>query len=53
MCQQRQLDYFTQRVMNHTFVHEDLKQMMKSYRYDSHPMGMLIGYREHQCTCYV
>jgi len=29
--------------MRHTYVHEDLKTMMKSFRYDSHPMGMLIS----------
>ncbi|MDQ3249085.1 MAG: citrate synthase [Chloroflexota bacterium] len=30
-------------VMHHTFVHEDLKRMLQAYRYDAHPMGMLIG----------
>jgi citrate synthase len=34
--------YFKSRVMNHTYVHEELKSMMKSFRYDAHPMGMLI-----------
>ena len=38
-----ELDYFSNRVMRHTYVHEDLKQMMKSFRYDSHPMGMLVS----------
>jgi citrate synthase len=38
-----QADYFTDRVMKHTFVHEDLKNMMKSFRYDAHPMGMLVS----------
>lgn len=36
-----QLNYFTERVMKHTFIHEDLANMMKSFRYDAHPMGML------------
>jgi len=36
-----QLNYFTDRVMKHTFIHEDLAQLMKSFRYDAHPMGML------------
>lgn len=28
--------------MKHTFVHEDLKTMIKSFRYNAHPMGMLM-----------
>jgi len=39
----QQLDYFQGRVMRHTYVHEDLKVMMKSFRYNSHPMGMLVS----------
>lgn len=38
-----QLDYFGGRVMNHTYVHEDLKTMMGTFRYDSHPMGMMVS----------
>ena len=38
-----QLTYFTDRVMRHTFVHEDLKKAVQSFRYDAHPMGMLIS----------
>lgn len=38
---QSQLDYFTGRVMKHTFIHEDIANMMHSFRYDAHPMGML------------
>lgn len=38
-----QLKYFSGRVMRHTYIHEDLKSMMKSFRYDAHPMGMLIS----------
>jgi len=38
-----QIKYFTNRVMKHTYVHEDLKTMMGSFRYDAHPMGMLIS----------
>ena len=30
-------------VLTHTFVHEDMLQMMKSFRYDAHPMGMLMS----------
>lgn len=38
-----QLEYFSGRIMKHTFVHEDLKQLMQSFRYDAHPMGMIIS----------
>jgi len=38
-----QLQYFSQRVMRHTFIHEDLKVMMRSFRYNAHPMGMVIS----------
>ena len=38
-----QLQYFNRRVMRHTFVHEDLKKAIASFRYDAHPMGMLIS----------
>jgi len=38
-----QLQYFSSRILRHTYIHEDLKDMMKSFRYDAHPMGMLIS----------
>lgn len=38
-----ELDYFSGRVTRHTFIHEELKTLMKSFRYDAHPMGMLIS----------
>lgn len=38
-----QLNYFTDRIMKHTFVHEDIKTMMKAFRFNSHPMGMLVS----------
>jgi len=37
-----QLDFFSDRIMKHTYIHEDVAEMMKSFRYDAHPMGMLI-----------
>jgi len=40
---QRQLQYFNSRVMRHTYIHEDLKKLTDSFRYDAHPMGMLIS----------
>lgn len=36
-----ELQYFEERVMKHTFIHEDLVDMLKNFRYDAHPMGML------------
>lgn len=41
--QKKQLDYWVERVMKHSFIHEDLAAMMKSFRFNSHPMGMLIS----------
>ena len=38
-----QLADFSGRVMTHTMVHSDIQQLMKSFRYDAHPMGMLIS----------
>ncbi len=38
-----QLDEFTNQVTIHTFVHENVKDFMHGFRYDAHPMGMLIG----------
>lgn len=29
--------------MTHTYVHEDLNTLMSDFRYDAHPMGMLIS----------
>ncbi len=30
-------------VLHHTFLHENVKTMMHSFRYDAHPMGMFIS----------
>ncbi|MBX3441785.1 MAG: citrate synthase [Planctomyces sp.] len=30
-------------IESHTIVHENLKQLMEGFRYDAHPMGMLIS----------
>ena len=38
-----QLNSFSKKVMEHTFLHTDVGQMMKSFRYDAHPMGMLCS----------
>jgi len=38
-----ELDFWTYRIMRHTYIHENLVQLMQSFRYDAHPMGMLIS----------
>jgi citrate synthase len=38
-----QLVKFQKKIMTHTYIHTDLENMIKSYRYDAHPMGMLVS----------
>ena len=38
-----QLDRWIFDITHHTFVHEDLKQFFEGFRYDAHPMGMLLA----------
>jgi len=38
-----QLERWTYDVTHHTFVHEDIKKFLEGFRYDSHPMGMLLA----------
>ncbi len=38
-----QLDHWTYQITHHTFLHENLKHLMESFRYDAHPMGMFIS----------
>ena len=40
---QTQLDEWTHEITIHTFVHENIKNFMQGFRYDAHPMGMLLG----------
>jgi citrate synthase len=40
---QAQLDAWTHEVTIHTFVHENVKEFMQGFRYDAHPMGMLLA----------
>jgi citrate synthase len=40
---QPQLDRWVHDITHHTFVHEDLKQFFEGFRYDAHPMGMLLA----------
>ena len=38
-----ELDFWTNRIMRHTYIHENLAQMIATFRYDAHPMGMLVS----------
>ena len=38
-----QLADWTHEITIHTFVHENLKSFMQGFRYDAHPMGMLLA----------
>jgi citrate synthase len=39
----RQLEDWDQEITIHTFVHENVKEFMQGFRYDAHPMGMLLA----------
>jgi len=39
----QQLERWVFDVTHHTFVHEDIKQHLEGFRYDAHPMGMLLA----------
>lgn len=34
---------FESNIMNHTMIHENLKKFIDGFRYDAHPMGMLMS----------
>jgi citrate synthase len=38
-----QLERWVFDITHHTFVHEDLKHFFEGFRYDAHPMGMLLA----------
>src|ERR1700758_4915262 len=40
---QPQLEEWTHQITIHTFVHENVKEFMQGFRYDAHPMGMLLA----------
>src|SRR5918994_747964 len=40
---QAQLDEWVLNITYHTFIHENLKQFIEGFRYDAHPMGMLMA----------
>jgi citrate synthase len=39
----QQLEEWTHQITTHTFVHENVKSFMQGFRYDAHPMGMLLA----------
>ncbi|MDA2919949.1 citrate synthase [Desulfobacterota bacterium AH_259_B03_O07] len=36
-------DKWVHDITHHTFIHENIKKFMDGFRYDAHPMGMLLG----------
>jgi citrate synthase len=40
---QAQLERWVYDITHHTFVHEDIKKFLEGFRYDAHPMGMLLA----------
>ncbi len=38
-----ELAHWEERIMHHTYIHENLSRLMRTFRYDAHPMGMLIS----------
>jgi len=38
-----ELDHWTHEVTHHTIIHEKITRFMDGFRYDAHPMGMLIS----------
>ncbi len=40
---QKQLDQWTELIKYHTYVHTNITKFLEGFRYDAHPMGMLLG----------
>jgi len=38
-----QLEDFEQTIRSHTYVHTNVQKFLEGFRYDAHPMGMLLG----------
>ncbi len=38
-----QLAQWTHDITHHTYIHEDISEFMKSFRYDAHPMGVVVS----------
>jgi citrate synthase len=40
---EEQLDEWVFEITHHTYVHENIKKFVEGFRYDAHPMGMLLA----------
>ena len=40
---QEQLDKWEGNLNRHTFIHENIRRLLSGFRYDAHPMGMLVS----------
>jgi citrate synthase len=40
---QKEFEEFRHQITTHTFIHENMKTFIEGFRYDAHPMGMLIS----------
>src|SRR5262249_17030508 len=40
---QRHFEMWKHNIVIHTMVHENIKKFMDGFRYDAHPMGILVG----------
>ena len=38
-----QLDEYAEKIKFHTYVHTNITKFLEGFRYDAHPMGMLLG----------
>jgi len=38
-----QMDHWTSEIRYHTYVHTNVTKFLEGFRYDAHPMGMLLG----------
>ena len=38
-----ELAEWSSEIIHHTFLHENIKELMQAFRYDAHPMGMFIS----------
>ncbi len=41
--QRRELEEFTHNITYHTMVHENIRKFVDGFRYDAHPMGVLVS----------
>jgi citrate synthase len=39
----KEYEDWERKILTHTYIHENLVSQMKTFRYDAHPMGMLIS----------